>query len=213
MAMIPCPECGKEMSDSSGACPSCGYRIKASKKQKTLIRIAIVLQIVVLILCSAITVYRGEIIVYRYESGVDLESPYDEVVWQKVRSFGGYDLANIFLMSTGYDGTPDGSIEVQAITFLGILALIAIILGIILYWIKQSKPKSMPRYWIAPLVVIALLLIQAFLLPGAYATATSSYESVPYNIDFKPYIGWYITVFFELITCFLGIRAEKAADL
>lgn len=28
MALIKCPECGKETSDSAKVCPNCGFRIK-----------------------------------------------------------------------------------------------------------------------------------------------------------------------------------------
>ena len=30
MALINCPECGKEMSDSLNKCPHCGYKVKAT---------------------------------------------------------------------------------------------------------------------------------------------------------------------------------------
>lgn len=34
MALIKCPECGKEISDQADKCPSCGFPIKAKKKKK-----------------------------------------------------------------------------------------------------------------------------------------------------------------------------------
>lgn len=34
MAIIICPECGKERSDQIKACPHCGYKIKKAKKTK-----------------------------------------------------------------------------------------------------------------------------------------------------------------------------------
>ena len=33
MALIKCPECGKEISDKAKACPECGYKMKKSKKK------------------------------------------------------------------------------------------------------------------------------------------------------------------------------------
>ncbi|MCX6558353.1 MAG: zinc ribbon domain-containing protein [Candidatus Aminicenantes bacterium] len=33
MALITCPECKKEISDTAKSCPSCGYELKASEKQ------------------------------------------------------------------------------------------------------------------------------------------------------------------------------------
>lgn len=34
MALIKCPECGKEISDSVEKCIHCGYEVKTEKKQK-----------------------------------------------------------------------------------------------------------------------------------------------------------------------------------
>lgn len=34
MALIECPECGKEISDSVEKCIHCGYEVKTEKKQK-----------------------------------------------------------------------------------------------------------------------------------------------------------------------------------
>jgi uncharacterized protein YbaR (Trm112 family) len=33
MALITCPECKKEISDTAKSCPSCGYELKPSQKQ------------------------------------------------------------------------------------------------------------------------------------------------------------------------------------
>ena len=35
MAMINCPECGKEISDNAKSCPNCGYSLKKSFKKKS----------------------------------------------------------------------------------------------------------------------------------------------------------------------------------
>ena len=34
MALIICPECGKEVSTAADSCPHCGYPIKNNKKKK-----------------------------------------------------------------------------------------------------------------------------------------------------------------------------------
>ena len=34
MALITCPECGKQISDQAEACPNCGYPLKAKKEQQ-----------------------------------------------------------------------------------------------------------------------------------------------------------------------------------
>lgn len=35
MALIKCPECGKEISDKASNCPSCGYPIEALSPEGT----------------------------------------------------------------------------------------------------------------------------------------------------------------------------------
>lgn len=35
MALIKCPECQKEVSDTAETCPHCGYRLKPAKRQTT----------------------------------------------------------------------------------------------------------------------------------------------------------------------------------
>lgn len=43
MALIKCPECGKEMSDQAKACPNCGYKEKKKFPLKTIVKIAIII--------------------------------------------------------------------------------------------------------------------------------------------------------------------------
>lgn len=37
MALIKCPECGKEISSSAGSCPNCGHPINGGEKQQTIV--------------------------------------------------------------------------------------------------------------------------------------------------------------------------------
>lgn len=41
MAIIKCPECGKEISDSVKRCPNCAYKLKRTNKRKIVIIVAI----------------------------------------------------------------------------------------------------------------------------------------------------------------------------
>lgn len=51
MALIKCPECGKEVSDKVNVCPHCGYEIKKQKRVKKLpIIVGIVVVFVILVL-------------------------------------------------------------------------------------------------------------------------------------------------------------------
>lgn len=45
MALIKCPECGKEISDSISTCPNCGYVLKKKNKKAVLIIIVLVIAI------------------------------------------------------------------------------------------------------------------------------------------------------------------------
>ena len=61
MALIKCPECGKEISDKSKKCPECGYPIKKLKKKsgtkrKIIIPLIIVIGIIFIISITAIII-------------------------------------------------------------------------------------------------------------------------------------------------------------
>lgn len=59
MALIECPECGKEISDKSNVCMNCGVKIKKRKKSKVIIPILIILIGIVVIF--AITTFASSI--------------------------------------------------------------------------------------------------------------------------------------------------------
>lgn len=52
MALIKCPECGKEVSDKADVCPSCGYPIKKVEEKKQKESVTSILSLVFLILGS-----------------------------------------------------------------------------------------------------------------------------------------------------------------
>lgn len=61
MAIMYCPECGKEMSDSLKKCPHCGFKFKKNKKkitkkQKKIISIVVVA--VLLLICIATVLFK-----------------------------------------------------------------------------------------------------------------------------------------------------------
>lgn len=58
MALITCPECKKEISDTAKTCPNCGYKIKKTEKWKkigrNLLKSGIIIE-VLLIIYSGVT--------------------------------------------------------------------------------------------------------------------------------------------------------------
>ena len=57
MAMIKCPECGKQVSDKANSCPNCGYGVKPKKKVN--------MKIVVIVICCLALIIFGGIAAYR----------------------------------------------------------------------------------------------------------------------------------------------------
>lgn len=61
MALIKCPECGKEISDKTKKCPECGYPIKklnkkSGTKRKIIISLIIVIGIIFIISITVIII-------------------------------------------------------------------------------------------------------------------------------------------------------------
>ena len=50
MALIKCPECGKEISSGSKSCVNCGYKIKQKKNKKLIGIIAISVVVIAIII-------------------------------------------------------------------------------------------------------------------------------------------------------------------
>lgn len=62
MALIKCPECGKEISDQAVACPECGFLIKKEKRKKSgrkVVLIAIAVIVAILVVLGAIVLIQG----------------------------------------------------------------------------------------------------------------------------------------------------------
>lgn len=53
MAIIQCPECGKEISDEAKVCPGCGKPMKKEKEKKSINKLFIIIPLIVVVLCIA----------------------------------------------------------------------------------------------------------------------------------------------------------------
>ena len=51
MALIKCPECGKEVSDTAKKCPNCGYVIKKSKFENPKVK-----KIMLIVICALVVI-------------------------------------------------------------------------------------------------------------------------------------------------------------
>lgn len=71
MALINCPECNREISNSTKVCPNCGYKLKGKSKVKAII-IAIVA--IVLVLAVAFVSIIGLIIKEEYSDSTSSDS-------------------------------------------------------------------------------------------------------------------------------------------
>lgn len=69
MALIKCPECGKEISDTVKSCPHCGYKIKISKTKNS--RMRIMYAIIVIILVIGIIVLTAYFVINNKKESID----------------------------------------------------------------------------------------------------------------------------------------------
>lgn len=59
MALIKCPECGKEVSDKASACPNCGYRMLHPEKTAAIIKYAKIGIICLIAVVAIIALYKA----------------------------------------------------------------------------------------------------------------------------------------------------------
>lgn len=68
MAIISCPECGREISDTIKKCINCGYRIKGNTKKKSNKNKVL---IIITIICLTLIVIVGFYMLFRYYAESD----------------------------------------------------------------------------------------------------------------------------------------------
>ncbi len=82
MALIKCPECGKEISDTAKSCPNCGYRIKRPKNNVKRKLIIIGGAILIIIVVTLLIIQNGRYKedsspFYTMESGTKMKEIHD----------------------------------------------------------------------------------------------------------------------------------------
>lgn len=75
MAIINCPECGKEISDTSKKCINCGYKFKKVKKSSIITIILIIMIIAIIISTTIILIHKNKI-----KEQKDAENSYKELL-------------------------------------------------------------------------------------------------------------------------------------
>ena len=105
MALINCPECGKEISDTVKKCPNCGVKIKTKKSSGG--KLAVIMIICLLIIGGAITgtyfYVSNQIIIGQYRSQA-------EMIDQKIEEFlssGSDNGMDIISVKAEYEALPD----------------------------------------------------------------------------------------------------------
>lgn len=116
MALINCPECGKEISDTVKKCPNCGVKIKTKKSAGS--RLAIIIIICLLVIGGAITgtyfyvnnqveIGKTEMINQKVE---DLYKSQAEMIDQEIEDFFNFGSDNgmdIISVKAKYEALPD----------------------------------------------------------------------------------------------------------
>ena len=117
MALIICPECGKEISDTARSCPNCGYPITAKENEENLTTSAVVGEVpkkksplkAIAIACLIIAVIAGVVCF--------LSKGQDTIVgtWEDSSTLDGY----VFIYQFSEDGKFSSSIQKGGITVPG----------------------------------------------------------------------------------------------
>lgn len=92
MALIKCPECGKEISDSVEKCIHCGYEVKTEKKQKKFPFIIGIIVIALIIICVGIKLLSGRNANAGYYDNNKWGTSYDDI-----KNKYGEDISELYL--------------------------------------------------------------------------------------------------------------------
>lgn len=141
MAIITCPECGKELSSLAKACPYCGYRPQKSKNIISWCKIAF---------CSINIFYLYKRLFTKSLLNVDYKMA---LYYIRNRTFDGYDDYNfISPVKLALQGTNE-------VIFFLVVAMIVFCLMSILYILKSNFLKSSICFSLVPILYETLLIV------------------------------------------------------
>lgn len=67
MALIKCPECNKEISDTAKRCPNCGYKFPIKNKKNICIIILVIIAIVIIVSGSLLYIHSQPLYKYKHQ--------------------------------------------------------------------------------------------------------------------------------------------------
>lgn len=127
MALVKCPECGKEVSDKASACPNCGYRISHPEKMSTIIKYAKIGMICLLAVLAIIVLYKV---------ASKVHSPFEKFSPQMTKEEVHKKFGEPNRISTEYNVD-----EYYNVSFVGLVGELSI-------WYRNNKEESISHvYW------------------------------------------------------------------
>lgn len=200
MAIVKCPECGNEISDTASRCVHCGYRKGLSKKVKVSVTIAFLIQLIAIVLLAAVNyiyVFEGHYYHYVYsEFGSEFDYSGYQVVDEDCFS-------NVFLK---HNNTIDPEAEVTTIVEITSYIIIAVgILGVAAYLYMLLREKYLQYYWLIPVLAAGTLLIHSIVVSVSKLgmIGTQGYYEI------RPSIVWFIVIALEISAAVLGKKSTR----
>jgi len=199
MALVKCPECGKEISEKAQKCVHCGYRKALTKNAKTKITIAFILQLVAIILLVAVNyiyVFDGMYDNYVYsEFGREYDYSYYQVVEDDCSS-------NIFLRhnTISPDAAVTGIVELLSYVVVAVWGV-----GVVTYLYILLRENGLNNYWYIPILATATLVIHSIVVSASNLSMIGAQG----YYEIRPSILWFVVIILEIISAVLGRKSAR----
>lgn len=197
MSLIKCPECGKEISSEAKRCIHCGYRKGLSKKTKSYIIIALMLQIIaVAMLLGCKQIYVLERNDYYYvDFGFGSENGYS-----------GYHVisdnyADFFLV---LEDTRDPEVDITP--FVSIVSYLVLAfggVGILVTFCSLIQNKVLEVCWLSSLFTAGILLAHSILI----SVLDLEMIGIRGYYEITPAALWFLVMALEIIAAVLDKKA------